>query len=121
MSDQKQILELLAKVDKNLESLRGDFDAFVLKQDERWNANDKRWDANEKRWDANDRRWDANDKRWDANDKRMDAFEASVNSRFDGIASLFLASERSHGKLETRVDILEKRVDKLDPPMSQSA
>jgi len=74
MSDQKQILELLTEVHSGLKSLRGDFTNFVLKQEERWDANDKRWDANEKRWDA---------------------FEVAVNSRFDGIASLFLATERS--------------------------
>jgi len=80
MSDQKQILELLTEVHSGLNALRGDFDAFVIKQEERWDANDRRWDANDKRWDANDKRWDANEKWWDA-------LEVAINSRFDGIAS----------------------------------
>jgi len=107
MSDQKQILELLTEVHSGLKALRGDFDAFALKEEERWDANDKCWDANDKRWEANEKWWDA--------------LEVAINSRFDGIASLFLATERSHGTLERRVEKVEDRLDKLDPPLSESA
>lgn len=66
-------------------------------------------------------RIDETNHRLDETNRKIDRFQHEVGGKLDGIQSFLLASERNVGRLEHRIELAEKRLDKLEDQQDKSA
>ncbi len=73
------------------------------------------------RQDETNKRLDETNKRLDETNQKLDRFQYEVSGKLDGIQAFLLASERNVGRLEHRLEVVEKRLDKLEDQQDKSA
>lgn len=80
----------------------------------RIDGTNSRLDETNSRLDETNSRLDETNNKLEATNQKLDRFQFEVNGKLDGIQSFLLASERNVGRLEHRLEIVEKRLDKLE-------